>query len=81
MLMADHSQWTKEQEELRQQSLIILLKHAHESGREDNRAVYECANEWCTSHSNTDGIVEHYEKYHMRGESPSQVSQMESEGV
>ncbi len=65
--MAQH-EWTKEQEELRQQSLIILLKHAHEQGREDNRAVYECANDWCTGHSNTDGIVQHYEKYHMRGE-------------
>ena len=65
--MAQHD-WSKEQEELRQQCLIILLKHAHEQGREDNRAVYECANDWCTGHSNTDGIVQHYEKYHMRGE-------------
>ncbi len=65
--MAQHD-WSKEQEELRQQCLIILLKHAHEQGREDNRAVYECCNEWIQGNGTTEGLVQHYEKYHMRGE-------------
>ena len=62
MLMSQH-EWTKEQEELRQKCLIILLKHANEVGREDNRAVYECSNAWIMSHSDTEGLVEHYEQY------------------
>ena len=60
--MSQH-EWSTEQEELRQQCLIILLKHANEVGRENNRACYECSNAWIMSHSDTEGLVEHYEQY------------------
>ena len=78
--MAQHDR-TKEQEELRQQSLIILLKHAHEMGREDNRGVYECCNEWIQSNGTTEGLVQHYEKYHMRGENPAANGYHGADGV
>ena len=78
--MAQHD-WTKEQEELRQQSLIILLKHAHEMGREDNRGVYECCNEWIQSNGTTEGLVQHNEKYHMRGENPAANGYHGADGV
>ena len=78
--MAQHD-WTKEQEELRQQSLIILLKHAHEMGREDNRGVYECCNEWIKSDGTTEVLVQNYEKYHMRGENPAANGYHGADGV
>mgnify|MGYP001223576631 FL=1 len=74
-------EWSPEQEELRQKCLVILLNYAHEMGREDNRAVYECCNEWIQSNGTTEGLVQHYEKYHMRGENPAANGYHGAEGV
>ena len=45
--------------ELRQQSLSILLKNFN-----NNRAIYECADEWCSKFTTTAGLVKYYETYY-----------------
>ena len=41
-----------EQMKLRQQTLSILLKNF-----DDNRAIYECADEWTSKFKTTSGLV------------------------
>ena len=48
-----------EQMKLRQQTLSILLKNF-----DDNRAIYECADEWCSKQSTTSGIVLYFKAYY-----------------
>ena len=47
-----------EQMELRQQTLSILLKNF-----DDNRAIYECADEWASKFQTTSGLVKYYKTY------------------
>ena len=47
-----------EQMKLRQQTLSILLKNFG-----DNRAIYECADEWTQKFKTTSGLVKYYETY------------------
>ena len=48
---------------LRKEVLAILLKkYSHEN---DNRAIYECANEWVEKgFATTQGIVKYYQTYY-----------------
>lgn len=47
-----------EQMKLRQQTLSILLKNF-----DDNRAIYECADEWTSKFKTTSGLVKYYKTY------------------
>ena len=47
-----------EQMKLRQQTLSILLKNF-----DDNRAIYECADEWTEKFKTTSGLIKYYETY------------------
>tara|TARA_B100000287_G_C20650622_1_gene786724 strand:- start:1786 stop:2001 length:216 start_codon:yes stop_codon:yes gene_type:complete len=54
---------------LRADALRILMKHYGEENYTDypNRAIYECANEWCSKQSTTNGIVSYYKAYFSNG--------------
>ena len=46
---------------LRREVLAILLKkYSHEN---DNRAIYECANEWVEKYVISAGVVDYYNAY------------------
>ena len=46
---------------LRREVLAILLKkYSHEN---DNRAIYECANEWVEKYEVSFGVVDYYNAY------------------
>ena len=46
---------------LRKEVLAILLKkYSHEN---DNRAIYECANEWVEKYVISAGVVDYYKAY------------------
>lgn len=47
-----------EQMKLRQQTLSILLKNF-----DDNRAIYECAEEWTNKFKTTSGLIKYYKTY------------------
>ena len=44
--------------ELRQQTLSILLKNFN-----NNRAIYECADEWVSKFTTTSGLIKYYKTY------------------
>ncbi len=50
---------TEEQLKLRQEVLTILLKNF-----DDNRAIYECADEWCSKQVTTSGLIKYFEAYY-----------------
>ena len=43
---------------LRRRALSILLKNF-----DDNRAIYECADEWTSKFKTTSGLVKYYKTY------------------
>ena len=43
---------------LRRRALSILLKNF-----DDNRAIYECADEWVSKFKTTSGVVKYYKTY------------------
>ena len=49
---------SNEQMKLRQQTLSILLKNFN-----DNRAIYECADEWTNKFETTSGLIKYYKTY------------------
>tara|TARA_R100000008_G_C3417715_1_gene83273 strand:- start:15 stop:173 length:159 start_codon:yes stop_codon:yes gene_type:complete len=50
---------TEEQLKLRQEVLTILLKNF-----DNNRAIYECADEWCSKQVTTSGLIKYFEAYY-----------------
>ena len=52
-----------EQMELRQQTLSILLKNFN-----NNRAIYECADEWASKFTTTSGLIKYYKTYFAKQE-------------
>jgi len=50
--------YSESQMHLRRQVLKILLKNF-----EDNRSIYECADEWVDKFKNTSGLVKYYKTY------------------
>ena len=53
---------TEEQLKLRERVLIILLKEF--SSEKNNRAIYNCADEWCKKQVSTNGLVSYYKAYY-----------------
>ena len=47
---------------LRQQVLTILLSK-YGSNTYVNRAIYECANDWCSKQVTANGVLSHFEAY------------------
>ena len=50
---------TEEQLKLRQEVLTILLKNF-----DDNRAIYECADDWCSKQVTTSGLMKYFQAYY-----------------
>ena len=50
---------TEEQLKLRQEVLTILLKNF-----DDNRAIYECADDWCSKQYTTNGLANYFKAYY-----------------
>ena len=46
----------------RQYALSILMKEF--GNTHTNRAIYECADDWCSKHVNTSGIVSYFRAYY-----------------
>ena len=53
---------TEEQLKLRERVLIILLKEF--ASRKNNKAIYNCADEWCKKQVSTNGLVSYYKAYY-----------------
>ncbi len=49
-------------EKLRQETLGILLKKFGHTN--NNRAIYECADDWVSKFKTTAGLVKYYETYY-----------------
>ena len=54
---------TEEQLDLRQQTLLILFKNFG-SGDYSNQSIYECADDWCSKQSTTNGLVSYFKAYY-----------------
>ena len=47
---------------LRQDVLKILMsKYGHEG---NNKAIYECADDWCSKQVTTSGLIKYFEAYY-----------------
>ena len=44
---------------LRQEVLTLLLKNY-----DDNKAIYECADDWCSKQVTTSGLIKYFEAYY-----------------
>ena len=51
--------YSKEKMSLRRETLSILLKRF-----DDNRSIYECADDWVSKQVTTSGLVKYYEAYY-----------------
>ncbi len=47
--------------ELRQQVLSLLMKNF-----DDNRSIYECADDWCSKQVTTNGLINYYKAYYAK---------------
>ena len=56
--MTDYSE---QKMKLRRDSLSILLKKF-----DDNRSIYECADDWVSKQVTTSGLVKYYEAYYSK---------------
>ena len=55
--------YTKEQMKLREQSIEVLFTNFGYTN--DNKAIYECADEWIAKGNvNTSGLVKYYKAYY-----------------
>ena len=59
----EYSTVTEDQLALRQQVLLILFKNFG-SGDYSNQSIYECADDWCSKQSTTNGLVSYYKAYY-----------------
>ena len=53
--------YSKEKMSLRRETLSILLKRF-----DDNRSIYECADDWVSKQVTTSGLVKYYEAYYSK---------------
>tara|TARA_B100000287_G_C20121571_1_gene578588 strand:+ start:240 stop:446 length:207 start_codon:yes stop_codon:yes gene_type:complete len=59
--MTNSDKYSPEKLKLRQEVLKILLrKYGHEG---NNKAIYECADEWVSKYPITAGVVDYYGAY------------------
>ena len=56
--MREVSLMNDEELKLRRETLNILLKNF-----DDNRAIYECADEWVSKFNTTSGVIKYYKTY------------------
>ena len=56
------SELTEEQLNVRERALLILLKEF--GSVKNNKAIYACAEEWCSKQVNTNGLVSYYKAYY-----------------
>jgi len=56
--MTDYSE---QKMKLRRDALLILLKKF-----DDNRSIYECADDWVSKQVTTSGLVKYYEAYYSK---------------
>ena len=56
--MTDYSE---QKMKLRRDSLVILLKKF-----DDNRSIYECADDWVSKQVSTAGLIKYYEAYYSK---------------
>ena len=49
--------------DLSQHKLLILFKNFG-SGDYSNQSIYECADDWCSKQSTTNGLVSYYKAYY-----------------
>ena len=52
----------EEKMKLRQATLKLLLKNFGD--KHSNKAIYECADDWCSKQVTTSGLVKYYEAYY-----------------
>ena len=55
---------TEQQLKLREETLGILLKNFGSSN--NNRGIYECADDWCSKQVTTSGLVSYYKAYYTK---------------
>ena len=59
--MQNEEKYSPQQLKLRREVLIILMsKYGHEN---NNRAIYECADEWVEKYVISAGVVDYYNAY------------------
>ena len=65
------SQYSEEKLKLRAECLKILLKTYGNINIKEvtpTRAIYECADEWCSKHVTTTGLVAYFKAYYVQNE-------------
>ncbi len=53
---------TEKELKLREEALKILLKNFGD--KYSNKAIYECADEWCSKFDITSGLVKYFQAYY-----------------
>ena len=53
---------TEEELKVRERALLILLKEF--GGEKNNKAIYNCAEDWCKKQVTTNGLVSYYKAYY-----------------
>ena len=53
--------YSEEKMSLRRETLSILLKRF-----DDNKSIYECADDWVSKQVTTSGLVKYYEAYYSK---------------
>ena len=56
-------EYTDPKMKLRQEVLLILLKNFGD-GEYPNKAIYECAEDWCSKQVTTSGLVNYFKAYY-----------------
>ena len=59
---AEIYQMTEQQLKLREETLGILLKKFGDTN--NNRGIYECAEDWCSKQVTTSGLVSYFKAYY-----------------
>ena len=54
----DSKRYSEKKLNLRRETLSILLNNFN-----DNKAIYECADEWTSKFKNTSGLIKYYKTY------------------
>ena len=55
----ENDKYSERKMKLRQETLSILMKNF-----DDNKAIYECADEWVSKQVTTSGLVSYYKAYY-----------------
>ncbi len=55
----DSNRYSEKKLNLRRQTLSILLNNFN-----DNKAIYECADDWTSKFTTTSGLIQYYKTYY-----------------